>query len=135
MGPGNLVWLDRALAAMDDTGLDDGTKLAVVMGLLPLAHGQARITAGLEAGYAAHPERFERGYGATLGALVDPARFPALSRAITAGVFDDPSSVGGDELEAELDAGFGFAVDCYLTGVAAVVDTVAANRSTGGEPA
>ena len=135
MGPGNLVWLDRALGAMDDTGLDDETKLAVVMGLLPLAHGQARLTAGLEAGYAAHPERFARGYGVTLGGLVDPERFPALSRAISAGVFDDPTSGGGEELGAELDAGFSFAVDCYLTGVAAVVEAVVANPSTGGTPA
>jgi hypothetical protein len=24
MGPGNLAWLDRALAALEDTGLDEG---------------------------------------------------------------------------------------------------------------
>jgi AcrR family transcriptional regulator len=139
MGPGSLVWLDRALAAMDDTGLDDDIKMGVVMGLLPLAHGQARLSAALEAGFAAHPERFSRGYGATLGALVDPVRFPALSRAIAAGVFDDPSSGGAEELDEELDEGFRFAVDCYLAGVAAVVDAAAsagaANLSTGGEPA
>ena len=94
----------------------------------------ARLSAGIEAGYAAHPERFDRGYGATLGTLVDPERFPALSRAIAAGVFDDPASGGADELGTELDDGFRFAVDCYLTGVAAVVEAVA-NRSTGAEPA
>jgi hypothetical protein len=49
-------------------------------------------------------------------------------------VFDDPASGGADELGTELDDGFRFAVDCYLTGVAAVVEAVA-NRSTGAEPA
>jgi AcrR family transcriptional regulator len=129
MGPGNLVWLDRALAALDDTGLDWETRMAVVMGLLPLAHGQARLSAALEAGFATYPERFSRGYGATLGALVDPVRFPALSRAIAAGVFEDPSPGGAEGLQKELDEGFRFAVECYLAGVAAVVNATA-NPST-----
>jgi AcrR family transcriptional regulator len=130
MGPGNLLWLDRALAALDDTGLDDGAKLAVVMGLLPLTHGQARLTAGLEAGYAADPERFNRGYGTTLGALVEPGRFPALSRAIAAGVFDAPASGGAEELGEELDAGFRFALERYLDGVAGFIAAVTENPST-----
>jgi AcrR family transcriptional regulator len=131
MGPGNLLWLDRALGALDETGLDDETKLAVVMGLLPLAHGQARLTAGLQAGYVADPDKFDRGYGATLGALVDPGRFPALSRAVSAGVFDDPSSGGAGELADELDAGFRFTLDRYLDGVAVFIAAVAGNPSTG----
>lgn len=131
MGPGNLAWLDRALAAFDDTGLDEGTKLAVVMGLLPLVHGQARLTIDLERGYAADPEGYDRGYGATLGSLIDPVRFPALSRAVASGLFDGPASGGPDGLGEELDESFLFSLNCYLDGVAAFVEAM---RSTG-EPA
>jgi AcrR family transcriptional regulator len=117
MGPGNLAWLDRGLAAFEGTGLPDAVRLAVVMGVLPLVHGQARLSVDLERGYAADPETYDRGYGATLGELIDPVRFPALSRAVAAGLFDEPASGGAAALEAEFHEGFAFALNCYLDGV------------------
>ncbi|SNX96426.1 hypothetical protein SAMN06893097_104140 [Geodermatophilus sabuli] len=128
MGPGNLAWLDRGLAALEDTPLDDGQRIAVLMGLLPMVHGQARFTVDLERGYAADPEGAGRGYGATLGSLLDPDRFPALARAVTAGVFDAAPPGDAGELGSELDTGFRFALGCYLDGVAAVIAR-SANRS------
>ncbi|MGY1824258.1 TetR/AcrR family transcriptional regulator [Geodermatophilus sp. SYSU D00079] len=130
MGPGNLAWLDRGLAALEETGLDDEERLAVLMGLLSLVHGHARLAVDLERGYAADPGSAGRGYGATLGPLLDPDRFPALARAVAAGVFDGPPPGDAGELGGELDAGFAFALACYLDGVAGVV-AGSANRSPG----
>jgi AcrR family transcriptional regulator len=127
MGPGNLAWLDRGLAALESTPLDHGLRLGVLMGLLPLVHGQARLAVDLERGHADDPERARRGYGATLGSLLDPERFPALTRAVAAGVFDGPPPGDAAALGEELDAGFAFALDCFLEGVAAVIARVDAS--------
>lgn len=123
VGPRNLAWLDRALRALDGTGLEEADKLDVVTGLLPLVHGHARLSIDLSAGFAEDPESFGRGYAAALAAVVDPERFPALSRVIAAGVFE-PSGPGApegappDEFDA-LDAEFRFTLNCYLDGVEA----------------
>ena len=121
IGPRNLAWFDRALAALGHTGLGEAEKVSVVLGLLLLVHGQARLSIDLAAGFAEDPESFGAGYAAALTAVVDPARFPALGRVMAAGVFgpggpgaehDDPPE-GFDELDAE----FRFALRCYLDGV------------------
>ena len=143
-GPRNLAWLDRALAALADTDLTEADKMSVVMGLMPLVHGQARLSLDLAAGYAADPEAFGAGYARSLAQLVDPVRFPALSRVIAAGVFGpggppgsedgDPGNPGdtdpGDDFD-ELDAEFRFALTCYFDGVAGFM----AGRRAGQPPA
>ena len=126
MGPRNLRWFDRALGALADTGLAEGDKVVVVTGLLPLVHGQARLSLDLAAGYADDPDAFGSRYAANLTALVDAERFPALSRVIAAGVFGPggPGQEGGvvegagyDDFGAEFD----FALGCYLDGVAGFI--------------
>jgi AcrR family transcriptional regulator len=133
MGPGNLAWLDRGLAALAGTGLDEPTKFAVLGTVLPLVHGQARLVLDLEQGYAADPGRFARGYGSTLGALLDPERFPALARAVADGVFDDAAPRDAGDLRAEFDAGFRFALDRLLDGIELFV-AQAGNPSPGEQP-
>ena len=129
MGPRNLLWFDRALGALADTGLAEGDKVITVTGLLPLVHGQARLSLDLAAGYADDPEAFGSRYATNLAALVDDRRFPALSKVIAAGVFDpggegaDAGPDGYDDFGAE----FAFALDCYFDGVAAFIA-----RRTGG---
>jgi AcrR family transcriptional regulator len=121
VGPKNLAWFDRALGALDATGLDEADKVAVVTGLLPLVHGQARLSLDLAAGFAEDPEVLGAGYAAALATVIDPVRFPALSRVIAAGVFGaggpgaEPGAApdGFDELDAE----FRFALTCYFDGV------------------
>jgi AcrR family transcriptional regulator len=123
VGPKNLAWFDRALGALEGTGLDEADKVTVVTGLLPLVHGQARLSIDLSAGFAEDPEAFGAGYAAALAVVVDPVRFPALSRVIAAGVFGpggpgvdrDATPAGFDDLDAE----FRFALSCYFDGVAA----------------
>jgi AcrR family transcriptional regulator len=124
VGPRNLLWLDRALAALGGTGLAEVDKLSVVMGLLPLVHGQARLSLDLASGYAADPESFGTAYATSLARMVDPARFPALSTLVAAGVFD-PTTPGAGLDPArqfdELDAEFRFALTCYFDGVAGFI--------------
>ncbi|MFW3172415.1 TetR/AcrR family transcriptional regulator [Geodermatophilus sp. CPCC 206100] len=133
MGPGNLAWLDRGLAALEGSPLDDGERLAVITGLITLVHGEARLAIDLERGFAADPEAAGRGYGATLGSLLDPARFPALARAVASGVFDAPPPADAASLGGELEEAFRFALDRYLDGVAAYVAR-RGSRSTGRPP-
>jgi AcrR family transcriptional regulator len=123
MGPGNLAWFDRGLGALEHTGLAEAEKVSVVMGLLLLVHGQARLSVDLAAGFAEDPESFGAGYAAALDAVVDRERFPALGRVMAAGVFG-PGGPGADpaaQADAfdELDAEFRFALGCYLDGVEA----------------
>ena len=130
VGPRNLEWFDRALAALADTGLAEEDKVLVVMGLMPVVHGQARLSIDLGAGYAADPEAFGAGFGRALASVVDPARFPALSRVIASGVFGPGGPGGGEEMPPEGYDDFGpefaFALSCYLDGVAGFIE-----RSTG----
>jgi AcrR family transcriptional regulator len=120
VGPRNLLWLDRALAALAGSGLAEIDKLSVVMGLLPIVHGQARLSADLGAGYEADPDSFGAGYNTALTRLVDADRFPALSRAIAAGVFDPELPNAGLDPQTTfdaLDAEFRFSLTCYFDGV------------------
>ena len=126
LGPRNLQWFDRALAALDGTGLTEEDTVVVVTGLLPLVHGQARLSIDLAAGYQADPEAFGTRYAAGLDAMVDGRRFPALRRVIDAGVFG-PGGPGGDgggapgEGYDDFGAEFAFALTCYFDGVAAFI--------------
>jgi len=132
IGPRNLEWFDRALGALAGTGLAEGDKVLVVTGLLPLVHGQARLSVDLSAGYAADPESFGRRYAVVLSRMVDPVRFPALSQVIAAGVFGPGQAGAEDGADAEgyddFDAEFDFALTCYLDGVAGFI----ARRTAGG---
>ena len=116
-GPGNLAWLDRGLEALAGTPLHPGERMGVVMGLLTYTQGQIRLGAELAAGLAADPAAFAR-YGEVLARLVEPARFPALSALITAGVFEG----GADEGDADFDLGLAL----YLDGVAGLITRAAA---------
>jgi AcrR family transcriptional regulator len=124
LGPQNLAWLDSALRALSGTGLDENDKIAVVMGLVTYVQGEIRLRSGLSAGYAEDPEAFGRRYGILLARLVDPRRFPALSKVVAAGVFD------ADDLLAESDteADFAFGLSLYLDGVEKYIA-----RRTGGQ--
>jgi AcrR family transcriptional regulator len=126
IGPRNLLWFDRALGALAGTGLAEADKVVVVTGLLPIVHGQARLSLDLAAGYEADPDSFGSRYAAGLAAVVDAQRYPALSRVIAAGVFG-PGGPGGEGGVVQSDgyddfgAEFEFALRCYFDGVAAFI--------------
>ncbi|WP_219417752.1 TetR/AcrR family transcriptional regulator C-terminal domain-containing protein [Pseudonocardia nigra] len=117
VGPKNLAWFDRALGALADTGLDEGDKVFVVMGLLTYVQGEARLSADLAAGFAADPEAFSRQYSAALADVVDPQRMPALRRVVEAGVFDADSLFEEEDVQTD----FSFGLERYLDGVAVYI--------------
>ena len=132
VGPRNLEWFDRALGALEGSGLAEEDQVLVVLGLMPVVHGQARLAIDLSAGYAADPDAFGAGFARSLASVVDPARYPALSRVMAAGVFG-PGGPGAAEVPPEGYDDFGpefaFALGCYLDGVVAFVARGAHGRN------
>jgi AcrR family transcriptional regulator len=105
--PSQLAWLDRGLAALADTKLDEDEKASVVLLLNGHVFGQARFHVDL-----GDPQSFDT-YVEGLADLLDSARFPALRRAIDAGIFA-PS-------EDDADTDFAFGLDRVLDGVERLV--------------
>ncbi len=89
-GPNQLVWFDRGLAALDGTTLAEGEKASSVLLISTYVRTQALLMLDLmkaaEAGTTP-------GWAVVVERLADPARFPAVARAVAAGIFvDDPDS-------------------------------------------
>lgn len=118
VGPGNLAWFDSALAALSGTGIEPGEKVGLVMGLTTYVQGAMRLSADLRAGYTDNPEGFDKAYGRTLAAVVDPRRFPALWEVIEAGVFG-----AGEDFAADQEEDFEFGLARYLDGIASYLDS------------
>jgi AcrR family transcriptional regulator len=98
--PGQLSWLNAGLAALGGTSLPERDKFGAVMAVLHFVRGAAALA--IEAG--AIPDVT---YPGLLRRLIDGERFPALSAALEAGVFDhasrDPRSEFHTGLERLLD--------------------------------
>ncbi|MBM7504284.1 TetR/AcrR family transcriptional regulator [Agromyces aurantiacus] len=98
--PNNLAWMDAMLEALSSTPLDQGERVAVIL----LVTGQLQWQSTIERSYevAAHAAGIETqaiddGRSAMLAAFVTAEEFPALRRAVDAGVFadgDDPFAFG-----------------------------------------
>ena len=102
--PGQLAWLNAGLAALGGTGLSERDKLAAVMAVLHFVRGAAAVN--IEAAQVQGPD-----YPILLRRFVDAERFPALTAALEAGVFD---AADGDHL-----ADFHSGLRQFLDGVAA----------------
>jgi AcrR family transcriptional regulator len=110
--PSHLAWLDRGLAAMEDTALEEGEKAAIVLMLNGVVFWEARLAAELGRPVPESDEPLEV-YAGVMTALADAERFPALRRAVDAGIFSDQSR----------DGGFEFSLELVLDGVERLVDT------------
>ncbi|MGR0220304.1 TetR/AcrR family transcriptional regulator [Agromyces sp. ZXT2-6] len=113
--PNNLAWMDAMLDTLADTPLDEDERVATIL----LVTGQVRWQSTIERSYdvaareaGVDPQAIDDGRSAILDALVTAEQFPALRRAVDAGVFaradDDP---------------FGFGLERVLDGVADYIDT------------
>jgi AcrR family transcriptional regulator len=122
LGPNNLAWFEAGLRALDDTPLLGTEKVGIVQNLITLVHGQLRLGRDLQRSYDQDPEAFGARYGTVLATLIDPVRFPALTRVVAEGTF---SSVY--EQEQDLDEDFRFGLDLFLDGVEAYLQRRAAN--------
>jgi AcrR family transcriptional regulator len=104
--PGQLAWLDAGLAALGDTGLAERDKLAAVMAVLHYVRGAAALD--IEA-----VQTNLSNYPALLRRLLTADRFPALTAAVAAGVFDQEN----DDPAAEFRSGLGQLLDGIATKV------------------
>ncbi len=129
LGPNSLTFVERALEAMDGTGLSDADKLRVI-GLLSsyalsearMAHDAARAAAQLQAARAGEDAVPFMGFEQVLQQLVDEETYPRLHRIAWAA---DP--VGASERDE-----FYFGVDRILDGVQAFMDAQPADVRLGG---
>ncbi|WP_306324969.1 TetR/AcrR family transcriptional regulator [Streptomyces venezuelae] len=108
MGPGELSWMERAVSALDGTGLDGAERMDAAVLLVGHARGIAQQTRAV--GPAGNPE-------AQLGAVLDDlmrthgARFPALAEALASAARSDGQDQAWD-----------FGLQRILDGLAALIE-------------
>jgi AcrR family transcriptional regulator len=110
-GPRGLRWLDRAIAVLAGTGLEEGEKINIVATLSGYAASQATLMLQLTSGEAGGL----REYANVLAQVLDTGSYPALSRAVAEGAF-------GEADEWIEDADFVFGLDLLLDGVEKLVE-------------
>ncbi|TYB61008.1 TetR/AcrR family transcriptional regulator [Nonomuraea sp. PA05] len=129
LGPRRLLWLDRALAALDGTGLDEGEVINVASTLTGYAITDAAITQAAGSGFQEMAEAGIEGafdYGEVLVDLLDPAAYPALSAAVRGGAFRGAEGWIHDE-------DFRFGLDLLLDGVEQLIARRASGGRVGGQ--
>jgi AcrR family transcriptional regulator len=108
--PSSVAWLDRGLSAMEDTRLEEAEKAAIVLMLNGIVFWEGRLTA--ELGRPVEGARDPLSvYTTVMSDAADAERFPALHRAIEAGIFADESR----------DTDFSFTLARVLDGVEQLV--------------
>ncbi|MER7076717.1 transcriptional regulator, TetR family [Saccharopolyspora kobensis] len=112
-GPRALRWLDRALAALDGTGLDAGEAINIATALSGYARSSAALAIGLRGAVGEAPPG-PVGYAEVLARVLDDRGHPALHAAVHAGAF------GPAEQWVE-DSDFTFGLDLLLDGVQALI--------------
>ncbi|WP_308799737.1 TetR/AcrR family transcriptional regulator [Agromyces silvae] len=131
--PNNLAWMDSALAILGDLPLSEDERVAMML----LITGQTRWQAIVERSYVesasaagVDPQTIDDARDAMLDSLVTAEEFPALRRAVDAGVFradDDPLAFG---LERVLDS-----IEVYVEARAAGEPAVAVPPTIHEDPA
>src|SRR6516164_6686518 len=114
--PNEVAWFENALACLAGTGLSEARKASVIMLLAGYVRNLATTEADIEAVIRASglaPMEWMASYPRMLAELADPARFPALTAFIAAGVF---------EAEDGPDDEFIFGLDRILDGVAVLIE-------------
>jgi AcrR family transcriptional regulator len=116
--PNTILWLERGLDCLGDTGLREDEKLSVILLLTGYVRNQvlleAEIAAAQAAGVTAPDPELLPSYGRLLAKLTDPERFPALHKVIAAGVFDEPDDGDFD---------FSFGLERVLDGIETLIET------------
>jgi AcrR family transcriptional regulator len=112
--PNHVVWFERGLDSLFDTGLTEEEKVSVLLLVNGFVRNEALLRSDLEnaAGAGSTWAEGMASYGSVLARLVDAERFPALSAVIAAGVF---------ERDDEPDADFDFGLERVLDGVEVLV--------------
>ncbi|MFJ4781500.1 TetR/AcrR family transcriptional regulator [Streptomyces sp. NPDC088762] len=113
--PNQLAWMERGLAALAGTGLEEGEKLSTIILIGGLVRNEATMAADMmdaivKAGLS--PDQVLGQYVRTLHLLTTPQTHPALTRLL------ESSAFGGS---GEPDFQFRFALDRLLDGLAELI--------------
>ncbi|MEU0370409.1 TetR/AcrR family transcriptional regulator [Streptomyces sp. NPDC006283] len=114
--PNSVAWWDRGLAALADTGLDEGEKISVILLVGGFVRNEALLMADLGAAIAASGESAEvvmGRYAETLERFADPERYPALAKLLESRVMHEPDSA---------DFEFVFGLERLMDGVQVLID-------------
>jgi AcrR family transcriptional regulator len=114
-GPRQLLWFDRGLAALEDTLLTEDEKTGSVLLLATYTRAQATLATELigAAQLADDAGNPPPSWTQVLTRLADPDHYPAVSRAVTAGVFNNAGEVNPDD-------DFDFGLQRVLDGIEAL---------------
>ncbi len=110
LGPNNVAWLDRALAALAETRLSEQDKLSCALVLSGFVRNDATLTADFAA--ASSGQSVMPGYGTLLAQITSADEFPWLHAAIASGALDD---------EDDMDLEYQFGLARILDGIAELV--------------
>jgi AcrR family transcriptional regulator len=115
LGPNNVRWLEFGLSVLSETLLSAQQKLSTVLTLSAFVRGEETLRTDILA-HVTKTGQMPPDYGQVLTLLIDPAHFPEVHKAITAGSLsdDDPGDIG-------MNAEFEFGLERILDGVEALV--------------
>jgi AcrR family transcriptional regulator len=116
--PNSILWLERGLGILRDTGLMEAEKFSVLLLLMGFVRNSATQTTDIHEAAVKSGSTVQDvmvGYGRTLAKLIDPERFPALTAGIASGALED------DEEEQFGDAEFLFGLERVLDGVEVLI--------------
>lgn len=123
--PNTVAWLERALQALRDTGLNESEKIEVALLLSVFVRGIESATLDVREAFAQAGRTDEEAmssYGQTLQRVIEGRHFPALQRLIASGVLEDEDDPDGE---------FKFGLERVLDGI----DTLIAQRNADPAPA
>ncbi|HEX3724395.1 MAG TPA: TetR/AcrR family transcriptional regulator [Nitrolancea sp.] len=107
--PNVVLWLERGLQCLQDTGLTEAEKMSVILLVSGYVRNDATISTDIATASRAaggSEQEIMPVYGRILTKLIDPYRFPALTAVIASGIFnvdDDPDDEFTFGLERILD--------------------------------
>ncbi|WP_089155160.1 TetR/AcrR family transcriptional regulator [Micromonospora sp. NBS 11-29] len=130
LGPGLMAKYEYELRAFDDTGLDDVTRDAALTFLLDFVRAAARSAAEARATRretAQSEEQWWAANGPLLATVLDEEAYPTAVRVGAAAGAAHNAAVDPDHA-------YEFGLDRVLDGLAALIDPVAARRSTAADP-
>ncbi|MFG1884997.1 TetR/AcrR family transcriptional regulator [Micromonospora sp. NPDC049102] len=115
MTPQQLGWMEDGLGCLDGTPLPESEKMSILLLVTGYVRNEAMLTNQIAEGSRAagvEPGELMPAYGAMVARLIDPGRFPALTRVLDAGVLNQDD--GPDDE-------FTFGLDRILDGVEALI--------------
>ena len=118
-GPNNLAWFDSALEALKDTGLPEGAKVGVVMGLMTYVQGEIRLSPRPGRRLRRQPGRLQ-----PVRRHAGPRGRPAPVPRAGPDLWTPASSTTVESFEDDSDEDFDFGLQLYLDGVAGFIDRV-----------